>query len=210
LIFRRAGFWLSVALALLCGGGTAAAQSAPDFSVRAGGAEDGGRPLVEIRGILEDDALRGALESGLPLRFQLRVELWRKGLFDRLVDAQEIYLALLQDPLDRLYRLETGQSERRYASLAEAQRAIEGLLTASLSPRGAGRYYYLATLDIETLSLSDLEELRRWLRGDLQPAIEGRSSAGRAVERGLRRVFVRVIGLPTRRYEARSGTFVLR
>ncbi len=197
-------------LALPCGDGAAAAQSAPDFSVRASATEEGGRPVVELRGVLEDDALRDALESGLPLRFRLRVELWRKGLFDRLVGAQEIYLALLQDPLDRLYRLETGRSERRYASLGEAQRAIESLLRATLSPRGSGRYYYLATLDIETLSLSDLEELRRWLRGDLQPAIEGRASPGRAVERGLRRVLVRAIGLPTRRYESRSGTFVLR
>lgn len=204
----RRSIRLAAVLALLCGG-PAAAQTAP-FSVRAGSAAEGARPQVEVPGILDDPALRDALQSGLPLRFQLRVELWRKGVFDRLVEAQEIHLALLQDPLDRLYRVDTGQAERRYASLGEAQAAIEAALYASLGPRGSGRYYYLATLDIETLSLSDLEELRRWLRGDVRPAIEGRASPGRAVERGLRRVLVRVIGLPTRRYEARSGTFVLR
>lgn len=205
----RLAIRVSVALALLCGGGIAAAQSAPDFSVRAGSPAEGGRPRVEIPAVLQDAALRGALDSGLPLRFQLRVELWRSGFFDRLADAQEIHLALLQDPLDRRFRLETAAGERRYATLAEAQRAIEALLRPDVRPERGGRYYYLATLDIETLSLSDLDELRRWLRGDVQPAIEGRASPGRAVERGLRRVFVRVIGLPTRRFEARSGTFTL-
>src|SRR5690606_6790121 len=151
--FRRAGLRVSGVLALLCGGGTASAQSGPDFSVRPG-AEGDGRHLVEIRGGLNDDALRGALESGATLRIQLRVELWRNGFFDRLVEAQEVHLALVQDPLDRVFRLETGVSEQRYPSLAEVQRAIESLLRVDLAPRGAGRYYYLASLDIETLSLS--------------------------------------------------------
>lgn len=210
MIPRRLGLRIGLALALLCPGGIAAAQSAPDFTVRATGATEGARPQVELRGVLRDPVLQNALESGLPLRFQLRVELWKKGFFDRLVEAQDVYLALLMDPLDRAYLLDNGVVERRYTSLAEAQRAVEGLLRATLLPRGAGRHYYLASLDIETLSLSDLEELRRWLKGDVAPAIEGRGSAGRAVERGLRRVLVRVIGLPTRRYEARSATFVLR
>jgi hypothetical protein len=37
--------------------------------------------------------------------------------------------------------------------------------------------------------------------------VQGRTSPGRAVERGLRRVFVRLIGLPTRRWEARTPSF---
>jgi hypothetical protein len=78
-----------------------------------------------------------------------------------------------------------------------------------VQPRRSGRFYYLATLEVETLSLSDLEELRRWIRGEVQPAVEGRAPAGRAVERGLRRVFVRLLGLPTRRFETRSEIFVL-
>jgi hypothetical protein len=32
---------------------------------------------------------------------------------------------------------------------------------------------------------------------------------GRAVGRGVQRAFVRMMGLPTRRYEARSATFTV-
>jgi hypothetical protein len=78
----------------------------------------------------------------------------------------------------------------------------------SLRPNARSRsYYYLATLEIETLSLSDLQELQHWLRGEAQPAIQGRRPVGRAVGRGVQRALVRMVGLPSRRYEARSPTF---
>ena len=42
-----------------------------------------------------------------------------------------------------------------------------------LKPREQGRYYYLGQVQVETLSLTDLEELQRWLHGDLAPAVKG-------------------------------------
>jgi hypothetical protein len=33
---------------------------------------------------------------------------------------------------------------------------------------------------------------------------------GRAVEKGVRRLFVRMLGLPTRRYDARTDIFAVR
>jgi hypothetical protein len=165
--------------------------------------------MLSTEGILRDRALLGAVESGLPLRFHLRLELWERGFFDRFRDAVDIRYVLVQDPIDRDFRLDVGGGERRFPTLLLAQRALDAEMRPALRPRGAGRYYYLASLEIETLSLSDLEELRRWLRGDVRPAVEGRAPPARAVERGLRRVFVRVIGLPTRRYEARSDNFVI-
>ncbi len=165
--------------------------------------------MLSTEGVLRDRALLGAVESGLPLRFHLRLELWERGFFDRFRDAVDLRYVLVQDPIDRDFRLDVGGAERRFPTLLLAQRALEAEMRPALRPRGAGRYYYLASLEIETLSLSDLEELRRWLRGDVRPAVEGRAPPARAVERGLRRVFVRVIGLPTRRYEARSGNFVI-
>jgi hypothetical protein len=58
---------------------------------------------------------------------------------------------------------------------------------------------------VETLSLDELDELRRWLRGEARPAEAGRPPRG--VERGVRRIFVRLLGLPSRRYEARTAIF---
>lgn len=182
------------------------AQDGSRFGVEA--ASDG-RPVVHAVGLLRDQGLQTALESGLPLRFRLRVELWRKAFFDQLHGAAEVNVAVVFDPLDRQYVVGDRRDERRYASLAAAQGALERALRPRLAPTRSGRFYYLARLEVETLSLSDLEELRRWLRGEVQPAVEGRGSTSGAVESGLRRVLVRVIGLPSRNYEDRSATFIV-
>jgi hypothetical protein len=194
-------------LALAALAGPAGAQGERPLTVAAAGAAAGWRPVVRAQGLLGDPGLRDALRSGLPLRIRFRVELWEKSLFDRLVGTHRAALAVLQDPLDGAYTLDNGRAEQRFRSLAEVEGAVEGAFAASLHPTRRGRFYYIAVLEIETLSLSDLEELQRWLRGEARPAVEGRRSVGRAVESGLRRAVVRVIGLPTRKYEARSATF---
>lgn len=188
----------------------AAGQGEPTFAIRPLAASGGWRPAIQAEHLLDDGALRNALESGLPLRFHLRVELWEKRLFDRLVDVQERYLALEQDPIDGHYELDSGRTAREFATVAAAEAALQAALTSAIRPAKTGRYYYLASLQIETLSLSDLEELRRWLRGEVGPAVQGDRSPERALESGLRRVVVRVMGLPARRYQARSATFRLR
>ena len=194
-------------LALLALAGPAGAQGSRPLTVAAAGAAAGWRPAVRAQGLLGDPGLRDALDSGLPLRIRFRVELWEKSLFDRLLGTHRAALAVLQDPLDGAYTLDDGRREQRFRSLAEVEGAVEGAFAASLHPTRRGRFYYIAVLEIETLSLSDLEELQRWLRGEARPAVEGRRSVGRAVESGLRRAVVRVMGLPTRKYEARSATF---
>jgi hypothetical protein len=204
----RPRVWLLLAL-LVCAGFTPT-QGPPPLVVTVGGASAGWRPTVRVQGILGDRALREALASGLPLRFRYRIELWEKSLFDRLVGTQRAALAVLQDPLDGGYTLSNGRTDRRLESLAEVEDALEAAFASTLHPARQGRFYYLASLDVETLSMSDLEELQRWLRGEARPAVEGRRPVGRAVESGLRRAFVRIIGLPTRKYEARSPTFTPR
>lgn len=168
------------------------------------------RPVVTLGPVLDDPTLREAVASGLPLRLRVRTELWKKGFFDRLVSRREFNLAVLQDPLDRSFIIEDGLRERRVASAAAAHAELQAKMDFDLRASARGRFYYLSTLEIETLSLSDLEELRRWLRGEVQPAVAGRQSPGRAVGRGLRRLLVRTLALPTRHYEARSPTFVIR
>jgi hypothetical protein len=62
-------------------------------------------------------------------------------------------------------------------------------------------------VDIEALSLTELDEVERWLRGELKPAVRGQKNAGTAVGRGVKTVVVRLLGGERRRYEARSPTF---
>lgn len=185
----------------------AAAQAGAPLSLSVGGAALEWRPVVRVHDLLADHGLVDALHSGLPLRVHLRVELWENGFINRLAGAQDAFLALVYDPLDESYTLDTGDARQRFSLRTEAEAALNTTLTVPLRPRSGKRYYYLATLEVETLSLSDLQELQRWLRGEARPAVEGRAPVGRAVERGLRRALVRVVGLPARRYEARTPVF---
>lgn len=198
---------LSLALMLLAG--PAPAQEHPVLTVQTGGAAAGHPARVRAQGVLHDRALREALLSGLPLRFSLRVELWRQAFFDRLVHTERVDLAVMHDPLDEAFTLTDLEGEQRFSSLAAAEAALERALWSTHRPSGRGRFYYLAVLEVETLSLSDLEELQRWLRGEARPAVEGRRTVRAAVESGLRRAVVRIARLPTRRHEARSPSFAL-
>jgi len=210
-LIRLARLSLALAALLLLAAAQATAQERRPLTVSVGGQSAQWRPVVRVNGILGDRALREALQNGLPLRFQFRVELWRKeDPFDQLAASQEISRALLRAPLGEGYTLEDGRVQRRYSTLQAAEAALQAALQPAIHPRTGGRFYYLVRLNVETLSASDLDELRHWLRGEARPAATGEQSVGRALERGVRRFFVRLLGLPTRRYETRTPIFAVR
>lgn len=171
---------------------------------------DAGTATLRVGNLLEERELGRALESGLPLRIRIVTELWRKRLFDAQEGRAEWRASVVYDPLERQYRVETGDSGGEVITLEtreEAGHALQRSFEAPLGPGVSGRYYYLATVEVETLSLSDLEELQRWLRGDLAPAVGGEGEVDGALARGFRRIFVRILALPVRRFELRSPTF---
>lgn len=160
-----------------------------------------------------DPRLDQVLSSGLPLRLTVRAELWRDRFIDGLVDQETWRAVLLYEPLEGRYRLRISSSpaaERSFRSLEAAGAALQHPVPLRLRPARPGRYYYLATLEVETLSLSDIEELRRWLRGELGPAVSGEREPASALATGLQRLLVRVLGLPARRFEVRTATFEVR
>ena len=57
------------------------------------------------------------------------------------------------------------------------------------------------------LSLSDLDEVERWLRGELRPAVQWKRNPAGVIGRGLRTLFVRMLGAERRHYEVRSKAF---
>lgn len=164
---------------------------------------------VEVADLLRDGGLRRALHSGLPLRIRLQVALWRDRFFDSEEGRAEWRATVVYDPLDFTYHVETssGDGVVTVSTLASAGRALSRRFQVPLRPRPDRRYYYIGTLEVETLSLSDLEELQRWLRGDLAPAVSGEEPVENAVGTGVRRLMVRVLGLPARRYRVRTPTF---
>ncbi len=165
---------------------------------------------MRIGSLLDDEGLVRALHSGLPLRLHVKVELWKDGFFDSQRGKAEWRASVLFDPLGRRYRISIGgesATEIAADTLPEAARAIQDGFDLALRPFEAGRYYYLGQVEVETLSLSDLDELQRWLHGDLATAAAGEEQVGTAVGRGLHRVLVRMLGIPTRRYRVRTEPF---
>ena len=165
---------------------------------------------MRLGNVFEDQALVRALHSGLPLRIHVKAELWKDGFFDSQQGKGDWRASVVYDPLERRYRVATGgagATELSVESLPAAREALQAAFALPLQPFEAGRYYYLGQVEIETLSLTDLDELQRWLRGDLASAVRGDEEVGTAVERGFHRVVVRVLGIPARRYQVRTQAF---
>ncbi len=169
-----------------------------------------GSVTLQLGDLLSGAGLRDALESGLPIRIRIITELWRDRFFDSQEGREEWRATLAYDVLERRFVVQTRGSpdnRSRVGSFEEAASLVQQQFRVPLVPPGPGRYYYLATLEVETLSLSDLEELQRWLRGELAPAVTGDRRVEGALAEGMGRVIVRMLGLPTRRERLRTPTF---
>ena len=171
------------------------------------------RAVVTVGPVLSEAALAEALRSGLPVRMRFRTELWRDEFLDDLVDDVDFIVVLRYEPIERRY--EVYDQRRRgasgfFSSYERMRAAVETRYPLDIRPRSRGRYYYLSTLEVETLALSDLDALQGWLRGARSPAVSGEGSLLGAFGNGAKRIFIRVLGLPARRLEARSAPFRIR
>jgi hypothetical protein len=156
-----------------------------------------------------------ALRSGLPVRLHYRVEVWRSrgAWFDTFERQVEWDVLVRHEPLLDQYTLLTfvgaARQERRYATLDALGAALAFAYQVNVRPAEEGRYYYAASLQVSTLSDSDLDELERFLTGDLGRTDEG-ENLGDALGRGATRFLLRLAGLPSLRLEARSRHFSVR
>jgi hypothetical protein len=177
-------------------------------------------PRVRSTGLLTDGTFVGLMRSGFPLRLHYRLELWRvrSGWFDQFVREVSWDAVARNDPLaDDFVLIRQGGAVSRYATPDELSAALDIPYTVTLRPTspsgaggggggGGGRYYFIARLEVTTLNDTDLQELSRWLSGDVGPAVSGEGNFGEALARGAQRVLVRLAGLPRQRLEARSPT----
>lgn len=173
-----------------------------------------GGASVRVARLLNDANTRALLQNGFPAAMQFRLELWRvDGMFDDLESAATWEVLVRYDPYTKLYSVyRRGMRAAEDIGSMSTMEALEVELSrpfpVSLRPGRAGkRYYYNVAVDIETLSVSDLDELNRWLRGELQPAVRGKRAPLSALRRGFGTLLSRVLGGDSRHYEARSGTF---
>jgi hypothetical protein len=173
-------------------------------------------PMVASSGLLADGSMRDLLANGFPARLHYRLERWVSGRwFDDIKAASEWDVVLKYDVLGKKYDVVRVVDKKvevlgSFVAIDDAENAAEGPYRPAIAlPKKGQRGYYNLLLDVETLSLSDLDEVERWLRGELKPAVSGKKNPGTAIGRGVRTLVVRLLGGEKRHYEARTGTFRL-
>lgn len=171
-------------------------------------------PSVRSSALITDGAMLDLLRNGFPARLHYKVERWTTGgWFDDIAAESEWDVVVRYDALSKLFQVyrvvkKNTVSLGSYSNLAEAEEALDAPFPVPIRPPKRGqRSYYILVVDIETLSLTELDEVEQWLRGEMKPAVRGKGNPGSAMGRGVRTVMVRILGGEKRRYEARSGTF---
>jgi hypothetical protein len=167
-----------------------------------------GTPTVTTTNLFGDADMRDLVRSGFPASLRFRLELWRVGgLFNDLEGQRDWELIVQYDPSAQRYRVVQRQGSRlddlgSFATLSTAQAVLERPTRILLAPEREGsRYYYNLTLTIEALSVSDMDQLERWLRG-----VRGGTAAS-ALGSGMRTLMLRMLGGEKRVYDRRSSTF---
>ena len=171
-------------------------------------------PIVRSTGMLADRRMRDLLNHGFPAHLHYRLELWSaQGFFDDLKSQVEWDVIVRYNPMERLYTATRIQGEHAiplgtFDQLRQVEEAVGNPFQPPIRPpTRRQKFYYNAVLDVEMLSVNDLDEVERWLRGELSPAVHGEKSPGTAITRGARILVTRLLGGEQRHYEARSRVF---
>jgi len=207
---------LSLVLSLLLAGTTLPAQRRPRVDIiLPTNATSADGPTVRGVNLLADAQIGDLLKNGFPVRAHYRLELWSvSGVFNDLEATVPWDDWVRFEPLNKRYSVfrivgDGGLTPFGLFDTIEASDlALSRPQRVTPSLRKGHKYYYSVVLEVESLQVSDLDEVERWLRGELKPAVRGERNPGTALGRGLRTLFVRLLGGERRHYEARSATFV--
>jgi hypothetical protein len=174
-------------------------------------------PAIRVVNVISDRAMQDLIRNGFPALLHYRVELWALGgLVNDLRRRVEWVVSVRYDALGQKYRIARISGDRvdpvgQFAQFADAVAEVERPFKAPIvANREANRQYYSVSLDVETMSANDLDEVQRWLRGEMQPAVHGSGNPGTALGSGVRKFFVKLLGGERRNLQARSGTFRVR
>jgi hypothetical protein len=204
----------------MCAASTARAQPQPAIFVRAPVTDSAtlAGPTIRVSGVLADNEVRELLHSGFPARLHYRTELWqaRRG-FDRLLRSVEWDVVVRFDALNTNYEivrvvrdsviLRGSDTGGRFRTINDVVAQVEQPYRPAIVARSGLRQYYHVVLELEMLSVSDLDEVRRWVSGDLTPAVRGERNPGTALSRGARTLLTRLLGGERRTLEGSSAIF---
>jgi hypothetical protein len=170
---------------------------------------------VAIRDVLGAKPFEELLRNGFPTRLHVRAELWTSGRwFDELFARDEWDLTVSYDLIERTFDVARRTADRltslgSYSNFSDARAASELGFVPTLQMPSRGRRGYIAVqVDVQTVSISDIDEMRRWLRGEVQPAVQGKRNPGSALGSGLRTLVTRMLGGEVRHLEQRTPTII--
>ena len=173
-----------------------------------------GAPQVRSVHIFADRDIREMMHSGFPARLHYRLELWgAEGFFDNLKRQVEWDVIVRYNPLKRRYTATRIEGDRvtalgSFDSLDPIEEVLSHATQPALAlPDGHDKYYYNLVLDVQMLSVSDLDEVERWLKGDLGPAAHGEKNPATAIGQGAKTLITKLLGGQEKHYEARSKVF---
>lgn len=205
---------VALTLTIAAAPGLAGAQE-PDIEVRlpAPGARATESPFTRTSGLLRAP-MSDLMRSGFPARIRYKIERWAAGGWaDDLRATREWNVIVRYDQLAGVFKVVrvfrgTAAALGESPTIAGADSIVARLTRTPMPPPRRGeRSYYTLSIELEMLSLSDLDELENWLRSEFRPAVRGERNPGTALTRGIRTLVVRLLGGEKRRYEARSPTF---
>jgi hypothetical protein len=157
--------------------------------------------------------LRQALESGLPTRLTIQIEVWqdRSSLWDRSVDRLDFGFTILYDMLEASYEVfqEDGDYVMGSKDLADVEEVVgqeENLELVSLEDLDDdATYFVMMEVSLEPLSVREVEDIERWIKGSISKERGGRGFSG--ISGHLFGVLKNQVGLGERKGSARSESF---
>ncbi len=171
-------------------------------------------PFTRTAGLLRSPPMNDLMRNGFPARIRYKIERWAVGGWaDDLRATREWNVIVRYDQLAGVFNVVrvfrgTATTLGEASTIMGADSIVARLTRTPMPPPRRGeRSYYTLSVELEMLSMGDLDELENWLRGEFRPAVRGEKNPGTAVTRGIRTLVVRLLGGEKRRYEARSQIF---
>lgn len=163
-----------------------------------------------VTGVLSDKAFDKVMRSGFPVRVHVKAELWHNRSFlDEITAESEWDFFVKFDTFESVYYVVriVGDSITQlgpFAKLAAAQQTAEIPFALRLPTPPRGRDSYISVqADVQTIEMSDLDELMSWLRGDARKAVQGKKNPTTVVGGALRSLGSRLLGAEVRHLEGR-------
>jgi hypothetical protein len=172
------------------------------------------KPIVYLRNLLSDSRWTQALDNSLPIVINYHLETWRSrdGWIDELTSEIEWQTVVAKEPLEDEYTVTLivgtrAQRPLRFAIRDSADRYLQRPQRVDVFPTRAGRFYYTLSVRITALSDADVAQLERFLAGDAEPDV---TDQGTLFGRGIRRLLLKIAGLPSEVLQAKTEEFEVR